>query len=83
MKRRDLIRRIDKQGCTLIRTGKRHDWYQNPKTGMCQPIPRRTALPQPKARTTKYTKNTKKDWFYPCQSVFFRVFSDRPGLSYQ
>jgi mRNA interferase HicA len=50
MKRRDLIRRIEKQGCTLIRAGKRHDWYQNPKTGMCQPIPRHTEIKEPLAR---------------------------------
>lgn len=40
MKRRDLIRAIEKVGCVLIRHGGKHDWYQNPKTGMCQPVPR-------------------------------------------
>ena len=40
MKRAELIRQIKKLGCTLIRHGGKHDWYQNPETGMCQPVPR-------------------------------------------
>jgi predicted RNA binding protein YcfA (HicA-like mRNA interferase family) len=40
MKRDDLIRRIGKNGCVLIRHGARHDWYRNPRTGACQPVPR-------------------------------------------
>ena len=39
MKRRDLIRHIEKMGCILIRHGGggKHDWYQNPKTKTSQP----------------------------------------------
>jgi hypothetical protein len=33
MKRIDLIRKLEVEGCLLIRNGARHDWYQNPKTG--------------------------------------------------
>ena len=40
MKRRDLIRKIEKLGCIFIRHGGRHDWYQNPDTGASQPVPR-------------------------------------------
>jgi predicted RNA binding protein YcfA (HicA-like mRNA interferase family) len=40
MKRNDLIKQIGKSGCILIRHGGRHDWYQNPITKTCQPIPR-------------------------------------------
>jgi len=40
MKRIDLIKQIRKSGCILIRHGGRHDWYQNPITKTCQPIPR-------------------------------------------
>ena len=40
MKRVDLIRQIEKDGCVLIRHGARHDWYQNPGTGACQLVPR-------------------------------------------
>jgi mRNA interferase HicA len=40
MKREALIREIEKAGCILLRHGGKHDWYQNPETGVCQPIPR-------------------------------------------
>ena len=40
MKRRDLIKKITALGAEFIRHGGNHDWYQNPKTGMCQPVPR-------------------------------------------
>ena len=50
MKRRDLVRQIEKNGCILVRPGKRHDWYQNPKTGVCQPVPRHNEIKEPLAR---------------------------------
>ncbi len=40
MKRRDLISKLEKQGCMFIRHGGKHDWYHNPKTKMSQPVPR-------------------------------------------
>ena len=40
MKRLDLIRKIEEQGCVFIRHGGKHDWYQNPPTKACQPVPR-------------------------------------------
>ena len=40
MTRHDLIRKIESTGCVLIRHGGKHDWYQNPRTKMSQPIPR-------------------------------------------
>jgi mRNA interferase HicA len=40
MKRVELIRRIENMGCVLIRHGSKHDWYQNPKTKVSQPVPR-------------------------------------------
>ncbi len=40
MKRRDLIKQIEKQGCVFKRNGGNHDWYKNPITGAHQPIPR-------------------------------------------
>jgi mRNA interferase HicA len=40
MKRHDLVRLLTEHGCLLIRHGGRHDWYQNPKTKVSQPIPR-------------------------------------------
>jgi hypothetical protein len=40
MKRAKLIRTIVGFGCVLVRHGGKHDWYQNPKTGVSQPVPR-------------------------------------------
>jgi mRNA interferase HicA len=40
MKRTDLVRVLEEEGCVLIRHGGKHDWYRNPKTGMSQPVPR-------------------------------------------
>lgn len=44
MKRRDLIRKIEEAGAVFIRHGGKHDWYQNPRTKMSQPIPRHTEI---------------------------------------
>ncbi|MCH8287231.1 type II toxin-antitoxin system HicA family toxin [candidate division KSB1 bacterium] len=40
MKRRDLIKKIEKKGCVFLRHGGKHDWYQNSETKISQPIPR-------------------------------------------
>ena len=40
MKRKDLIKKIEGKGCIFIRHGGRHDWYQNPKTKISQPVQR-------------------------------------------
>jgi len=40
MKRTVQIRKIERIGCVFIRHGGRHDWYQNKKTKVSQPIPR-------------------------------------------
>jgi len=40
VKRRDLIKKLEATDCVLIRHGGRHDWYQNPRTKVSQPIPR-------------------------------------------
>jgi len=40
MKRVDLLKKLNRKGCVFIRHGGNHDWYQNPKTKMCQPLPR-------------------------------------------
>ena len=44
MKRIDLIKRLEKTGCILIRHGGRHDWYRNPRTGVSQPVPRHNEI---------------------------------------
>ncbi len=50
MKRVDLVRQIEELGCALIRHGARHAWYQNPRTGVCQPVPRHTEIKEHLAR---------------------------------
>ncbi len=40
MKRIDLIKALEKEGCVLIRHGGKHDIYHNPKSGSSQPVPR-------------------------------------------
>ena len=40
MKRKDLIRQLESNGCVLVRHGGKHDWYHNPTTKVSQPIPR-------------------------------------------
>lgn len=50
MKRRELVERLEETGCKLIRHGGKHDWYQNPRTGMAQPVPRHTEIKEHLAR---------------------------------
>ncbi len=44
MKRRDLVRHLERTGCVLIRHGRKHDWYQNPTTRISQPVPRHSEI---------------------------------------
>jgi len=44
MKRRDLIKRLEAEGCIFVRHGGNHDWYSNPKTKQSQPIPRHNEI---------------------------------------
>ncbi len=50
MKRIDLIRSLEQMGCMLIRHGGKHDWYQNPVTKACQPIPRHREIAESLAK---------------------------------
>jgi predicted RNA binding protein YcfA (HicA-like mRNA interferase family) len=50
MNRKDLIRDIKHMGCIFIRHGGKHDWYQNPVTKACQPIPRHREINEILAR---------------------------------
>ncbi len=50
MKRRDLIRALEKMGCLFIRHGGKHDWYQNPNTKISQPVPRHREIKELLAR---------------------------------
>jgi predicted RNA binding protein YcfA (HicA-like mRNA interferase family) len=44
MKRRQFIRQLSKEGCTLLRHGAKHDIYINPETGQRQPVPRHSEI---------------------------------------
>ena len=44
MKRRDLIKKVEELGAVFIRHGGKHDWFQNPKTKVSQPIPRHSEI---------------------------------------
>jgi predicted RNA binding protein YcfA (HicA-like mRNA interferase family) len=50
VKRGELLRELARLGCVLIRHGGRHDWYQNPRTRACQPVPRHREIAEPLAR---------------------------------
>ncbi len=50
MKRVDLIREIERLGCTVIRHGAKHDWYRNSNTGVSQPVPRHREINERLAR---------------------------------
>jgi predicted RNA binding protein YcfA (HicA-like mRNA interferase family) len=51
VKRRDLIQQIEAAGGVLIRQGGKHDWYQNPRTKMAQPVPRHREIHEFLARS--------------------------------
>jgi mRNA interferase HicA len=50
MKRLDLVRELEQNGSIFIRHGGRHDWYQNPRTKACQPVPRHREIKEHLAR---------------------------------
>lgn len=50
MKRRELLRRLHKDGCVLLRSGGHHDIYVNTKTGKKQPVPRHSEIDENLAR---------------------------------
>ena len=50
MKRRDLLRKLRRGGCLLLRSGAHHDIYLNPKSGRKQPVPRHSEIDEHLAR---------------------------------
>ena len=50
MKRRQLIRRLERDGCVLLRSGGSHDIYANQRTGKRQPVPRHSEIDEHLAR---------------------------------
>jgi hypothetical protein len=44
MKRRVLLKRLDDEGCELVRHGANHDWYRNVITGAMDAVPRHAEI---------------------------------------
>jgi predicted RNA binding protein YcfA (HicA-like mRNA interferase family) len=44
MKRNLLLKEIHKRGAVFVRHGKKHDIYENPKTGIIEQIPRHSDI---------------------------------------
>ena len=62
MKRVDLVKTIEGFGCVLVRHGAKHDWYQNPTTGVSQPVPRHREIKERLAqRIIRLLSNPNKD----------------------
>ena len=52
MKRRDLIKRLEKADCVFIRHGGKHDWYRNQKTKISQAVPHHKEINENLAKHT-------------------------------
>lgn len=50
MKLRDLVRRLDDEGCVFVRHGSNHDWYRNVITGAMDAVPRHREVDERLAR---------------------------------
>jgi len=50
MKRRDLIRHLERNGCVLMREGHSHSIYENSANGHRTPVPRHREIPGPLVR---------------------------------
>lgn len=50
MKRRDLIRYLESQGCELLREGGRHSWWHNPSLNKRSAVPRHQEINEHLAR---------------------------------
>ena len=50
MKRLDLVRRLDDEGCVFVRHGADHDWFRNTITGMMDAVPRHREIDERLAR---------------------------------
>lgn len=50
MKRRELIRYLEKNGCRFLREGGRHSVYWNPETGRTSTVPRHNEIVDQLAR---------------------------------
>ncbi len=53
MKRKDLIKHLEKTGCVSLRHGSRHDIYLNPLKGQKQSVPRHSEVDEKLAKHIK------------------------------
>ena len=44
MKRKELLKILNNNGCILLRNGSKYDIYHNPKKGTTQPVPRHNEI---------------------------------------
>jgi predicted RNA binding protein YcfA (HicA-like mRNA interferase family) len=51
LKRLDLITRLREEGCVLVRSVGRHDFYRNVITGAMQPVPRHREIKEMTAKS--------------------------------
>ncbi|MCC5620724.1 type II toxin-antitoxin system HicA family toxin [Nostoc sp. CHAB 5715] len=45
-----MIKCLEEMGCVFIRHGGKHDWYQNPRTKVSQPVPRHQEIKEQLAK---------------------------------
>jgi predicted RNA binding protein YcfA (HicA-like mRNA interferase family) len=45
-----LIKRLEEMGCVFIRHSGKHDWYQNPRAKVSQPVPRHREIKEQLAK---------------------------------
>jgi predicted RNA binding protein YcfA (HicA-like mRNA interferase family) len=50
MKRRDVIRHLERHGCALVREGHSHSIFENSANGRRAPVPRHREIPDPLVR---------------------------------
>ena len=50
MKREELIRHLRRNGCALLREGRRHSWWHNPTEHTHSAVPRHTEIDDDLAR---------------------------------
>lgn len=79
MKQTDLIRKPEDAGCVLVRRGRNHDWYRNPRTGRSQlkideAAPPLKSSSSSRSTTLHYTLKARKP---KCFRVFIRALLER------
>jgi len=61
VKRHGLIKELVADGCYLLRHGKRHDTYINPRTGRKAPVPRHSEIKESLCELIKRQLGVKRE----------------------